>query len=393
MAISTFGDTHSDPSPGRMLESTYEFLCRVSGDGWDQCRILIEEWLAHCPASARHDVVQRFQSRDDRQFTSAFWELYLHEMYRCDGWTVETHPDVTGVRTHPDFLVSKGGTSYYVEATCVFEGRNDNGASARLNTVDDAINKIFSPDFYLVRISERIGTKPLATKELRKSLEEWLAHLDPDEGDYSPSDPRPEHQFEWEYDDWHLAFRPMPRSPAFRGDTSSRRIGVSYDDSISHKDNGAEELSAALHKKGRKYGNLPLLIAVNQASGDKTDWNTWEALYGTCTEYVGTPGQGQTLGLIKPGYWGSLALPEHRHVAGLLMAEGVHIWRVAEYAPAFWSHPYTTEPIKPLSLWRVASPDMNHTQYSNPLVTPYDHFGLPAQWPGGGWDLRAANTQ
>ena len=37
------------------------------------------DWLGHVPTRHEPDLRSRLQSKDDAQFESAFWELYLHE--------------------------------------------------------------------------------------------------------------------------------------------------------------------------------------------------------------------------------------------------------------------------------------------------------------------------
>lgn len=63
-------------------------------------------------------------------------------MYRRSGWTIQIEPEVPGVTTRPDFLVSKADVNYYVEARCTFEGGNDLGAAARLQRIYDALNEM-----------------------------------------------------------------------------------------------------------------------------------------------------------------------------------------------------------------------------------------------------------
>ena len=62
------------------------------------------------------DLRQRFRSRDDEQFRSAFLELYLHESLIRAGYAVTIHPTVEGTTAHPDFLVGRDGERLYIEA-------------------------------------------------------------------------------------------------------------------------------------------------------------------------------------------------------------------------------------------------------------------------------------
>lgn len=383
---SVFG-THArtDTAPSRHTESTYAFLRRVAGPVWDQCRALIDEWLAAYPADDRVALAARLRSSDDRVFTSAFWELYLYEMYRRDGWAIDIEPAVEGVATRPDFLVSKDSVSYYVEARCTFE-REDRGAAARLQTVYDSLNGMDSGAFHLAVTPIGVGTQAPPTAKLRRALETWLSTLDPDAGDFSLSDERPERRFEWVWHDWHLLFRPMPRSANARMTPVRRALGAFIPDAASFVDD-ITPLRDALSEKGSKYGKLnhPLVIAINIGSGFHDDEDTEQALYGGVGWRINIddPDAEATPVLTDPGYWGWPGRPAHDHVAGILLAGSMHYSRVARYAPTFWLHPYAAQAIAPLPNWRVARAAPEGMEYADPAVLPYQHFDLPAGWPVG----------
>ena len=76
----------SDPSVRRAAESTYRFLDRIDDPAIDRVRALLNEWTerfeATQPAAAVNDLLGRLRSKQDSQFYTAFWELYLHEITR-----------------------------------------------------------------------------------------------------------------------------------------------------------------------------------------------------------------------------------------------------------------------------------------------------------------------
>lgn len=374
-----------DATPSKHGESTYQFLDRVAGAFWDQCRILIDEWLANYPESDGPALRARLRSGDDRVFTSAFWELYLHETYRRDGWTVQVEPTLPGVTTRPDFLVSKAGESYYVEARCTFEG-SDRGAAARLQAVYASLDSINSGDFHLSVTTVRIGESSPSTRSLRRDLENWLHQLDPDAGDFTMGDDDPTRRFEWVKDDWHLIFHPIPRHASVRGIRAQRPLGVFVPEGAEFIDD-IGSLRSALTEKGSKYGELayPLVLAINIGSGFHDDSDTVQALYGT----VGwkfdpaSPAKDAVPVLTEPGYWGRPGQPAHTHVAGILLAEGFHYGRVAQYTPAFWPHPNAETSLDPLPVWRVAQPGEEGTTYLDPASPSYLYFELPPDWPVG----------
>lgn len=383
---SIFGSaTRTDPSPSRHAESTYAFLSRVAGPVWDQCRALIDDWLAAYPVEGRASVAARLRSNDDWVFTSAFWELYLHEMYRRDGWTIVIEPPIPGASTRPDFLVSKGESAYYVEARCMFP-RGDRGGAARLQSVYDSLNTMDSGAFLLAVTPIQIGSQSPPTGKLRRALESWLASLDPDAGDFSLQDDHPDRRFEWSWQDWQLLFFPIPRALRLRSSPARRPLGAFIPAEAAFIDD-ITPLKEALSEKGSKYGYLdhPLVIAINTTSGFHDEEDTMQVLYGQIgwRTNVEDPQAEATPVLTDDGYWGRPGRPCHPHVAGLLLAEGMHYGRVGRYAPVFWPHPYTTETIEPLANWGVTQPSVEGLEYRRPWRLPHEYFGLEEGWPIG----------
>src|SRR5271169_401178 len=113
-------------------EPHYDFLNR-SGDPFiEDIRRLIARWLSRMPSMHIADLQYRLQSKDDAEFESAFWELYLHEAYRRSGYRLTIHPAVSGTTRHPDFLVEDDGTRFYLEAVRACASASNTGENKRL---------------------------------------------------------------------------------------------------------------------------------------------------------------------------------------------------------------------------------------------------------------------
>jgi hypothetical protein len=378
-------NARSDASPSRHDESSCRFLDRVAGPFWDQCRALIDAWLSRYPESDQVGLRARLRSDDDRVFNSAFWELYLHEMYRRDGWAIEVEPTLPGVSTRPDFLVSKEAESYFVEARCTFQG-NDRAAAARLQDVYASLDRIDSGAFHLAVTTVRIGQSSPSTKSLRGRLQDWLQQLDPDAGNYSLANDDPSRRYEWVDGDWHLQFHPVPRHADVRDVRAERPLGVFIPAGAEFIDD-IGSLRGALAEKGAKYGELahPLVLAVNVGSGFHDDLDTEQALYGTVGwRFVSEDPDAEPVPTLKePGYWGWPGRPAHTHVAGVLLAEGMHYGRVAHYSPTFWPHPEPAHGINPLPVWKLAQPGRDGLARTDPAISPHVFFELPPDWPPG----------
>ncbi len=107
-----------DATPARKNEGRFDFLNRSASPYFGRVRDLIEDWFANFPPAHQAALRGDLRASDD-QSASAFWELYLHESYRRSGYAIEIHPPVAGRGTHPDFLMSKEGERFYVEAVSV----------------------------------------------------------------------------------------------------------------------------------------------------------------------------------------------------------------------------------------------------------------------------------
>lgn len=306
-------------------------------------------------------------------------------MYQRDGWVVTVEPAVPGSPNRPDFLVSRGSSAYYVEARCTFEGA-DRGAAARLNTVYAAVDRIDSGDFHLAVTVIAVGQSSPPTRSLRRSLETWLSDLDADAFDFgldlSDSSPR----FEWTHEDWNLVFQPIPRRASARDSPAERPLGAFLPGAALFVDD-VGSLRQALLDKGSKYGRLDhsLVLAINIGSGFHDNADTIQALYGTVgwTIDIANPDSEATPVLTEPGFWGRPGRPVRTHIAGVLLAEGMHYGRVAKYAPAFWPHPSPAEHIEPLPVWRLALTDGDGITLVAPDRAPHDYFELPEGWPLG----------
>ncbi|HLI50428.1 MAG TPA: hypothetical protein VKU87_01450, partial [Thermomicrobiaceae bacterium] len=102
-------------------EQFYTFLNQAAGEPWQQVRDTLTQWLSHYPADDRPALVARFRRTDRRGFLGAFWELYLHELFRRLGFLIELHPRVAVTTHRPDFRLRRGTSMLYVEAVTIYE--------------------------------------------------------------------------------------------------------------------------------------------------------------------------------------------------------------------------------------------------------------------------------
>ena len=125
-------------NPSEQGESLYAFLNGTAGNDWQRVRDVLTEWLSRYPEAERPTLISRFQRTDRRGFLGAFWELYLHELFRRLGFDITLHPALDGTTHRPDFRLQRGTAVTYVEAVTIYESQaQSRGVSPRRGGIVD----------------------------------------------------------------------------------------------------------------------------------------------------------------------------------------------------------------------------------------------------------------
>ena len=376
-------------------EPTWAFLERVDDEGFDRVRRAMNAWFARYPPTKAADLRGRFESKDDIEFHSAWFELYLHELHRRLSYDVTAEPAMPDTPTRPDFLVARDGAAFFLEATIVGDRRTA-GRTRRIARVTAAINRVRSPNFTLDVEIESEGRDAPPMRDVRRRLERWLATRD-------WQDVRAAQEQGFNYDalptttasagDWSFTFRAWPRPPEDRGANDGRAIHAYPSDGgvFDH----AGTLLERLEQKADKYGEpaFPVIIAVrlDRLSADIADIRA--ALMGPSIGRVNPANPGRTVstgrhgtGMFRheSGRW------RNRHVAGVLFWDlELRPWSVARRAPTLWLHLQPGQPLPPLP-WSCVRQDTGAARYDagsfEPALVPelpeVDRFADPAEWPG-----------
>ncbi|GAA1928587.1 hypothetical protein [Nocardioides marmoribigeumensis] len=377
----------TDATPSTHQESTFEFLNRIAGDYWEHPRALMQEWLDHIPSEQEHnDLRQRFRSRDDEQFRSAFLELYLHESLVRAGYSVTIHPKVRGTRRRPDFLAERDNLRIFIEAVAPGSTPAEKAAAQRRAVLFDTVNQLGDPNFMLWLDELEEGASPPASARLRKDLRRWLAELDPD----APWDADAAPTRRWEHDDWAVRFRAVPKKPDARGTgPNDRAIAVYGHTGVDFIDD-APAIKKALATKHHEYGDLgtPFIIAVGTYIHDRDRWHSSNAMYGHVAVQIDEAPDGSmvTREVRRPdGYFGTPPTWTNRNVSGVLLVNQLMPYYVQRAETTLWRHP---NPIHELPE-AVGFPGDTLSIADGTLVevtaaTKADQlFGLPDPWPPG----------
>lgn len=106
-----------DPTPKRRSESFSQYLRRSTDGVATAVREIVNAWIGKYPEQNRDQLARRL--RASKQFESAFFELFMHELLHKLGYVVEAHPPVqSGSAKRPDFcLKGPANEVCYLEAT------------------------------------------------------------------------------------------------------------------------------------------------------------------------------------------------------------------------------------------------------------------------------------
>jgi hypothetical protein len=373
-----------DDRPGRHAEPSFAFLDRRAGAFWDRVRDHLELCYAAFPEEHKSGLVSRLRKDDERQHLPAWWELYVFTLFNRLGYDIEVHPELPDSKNKPDFLVTNGSLSMYVEAAVVFNGDLDSDA---WNWVCDCVNDAKNPDFMVDLEIPTQGKQRPAARNIIAPLEKWLASLDADRviAEQIAGHPLPHTQLT--VDDWVLEYTAVPVRPDHRG--TPRRLIAIYPTKPVQFSRDVEQLRKTSNKKGAKYKTLdrPLVTAI-------TTWNhvdeyeLREALFGSIQlavfrDDLNAAHLEATHFVHKPdGYWRAGAEPRGTRISAVLFGDTMRAWSVASKLPEMWINPWAVNPMPPLLPFATRTIDGDgNLARTDASTTPASLFGLSPNWP------------
>lgn len=174
----------------RYSESGYEFLNESSLPFVAQARERIQKWFDAFPKQSKPDWHARFTDSRDTEHIGAYFELLLHEMLLRLGLDVEVHPRPPAVSKRPDFLVSDGDRSFYLEAVVLHGSLENREVTNHEEQVYDWIAELANGIVDLRLEVDGVLTQQPSKGDLRP-LADLLRRFDPNDVD-SDID-----EFEW----------------------------------------------------------------------------------------------------------------------------------------------------------------------------------------------------
>lgn len=350
----------NDFRPKGESEAWPAYLRRSSAPVAIKLRSLLDSWVALYPEAHRTRIANRLRSNDD-ELQSAFFELYLHALFKNLGFDVDIHSEPeNGTAKRPDFLLrGPAGEELFLEATVVC------GASAKDVSVDrlkrqayDAINNLPIRRFFACLENEE-GTprSSVPTGKLCREILSWLESLEEDQRPLSQSlldscDSLP--LFYWKHDGWQLKFRAVPSDAAdLVSRPESRGLGIRKH-SFGPVD-FVEKIRASLRAKAGKYGELgrPYIIALNVLSPLVGPYSIQEAFFGRVAKRPVYDEEGDERWVAdgpRDGFFGNSIPPQNSRVSAVLLVANVRLDNFASSKGevGLYHHPQAKAPYRGL---------------------------------------------
>lgn len=348
--VSVFGSgPRKDLDPALHGEPHASYLNRSGRAEFAMARERINGWFNHLCPELQAGVRTRLRSRDDQEFASAYWELFLHELFIRLGYQVTCEPVLPNGR-RIDFLVTSGSSSMYVEATIARSSGAERAADARRSRLYREIEQLRSDNFMVGIEIENAGSGDIPNiGRLRTALERWLADLDPDAATevWETSETIPE--LRWEAAGWSMIFEAFPVRPETRGQPIDRPLGMFMDETGGLIDDETRLRRALARKAASRYGDLdcPYVVAVNEhpfAPGH-SDWHRKNVLFGRDAV---TFGDGQPARSIRQpdGHWrGPAQRPRNRRLSAVLLCDDLYVWQPERAVLEWWDNPFANRPV------------------------------------------------
>lgn len=259
--------------PSSNNENPFNYYHKSNRKDMALIRKTLEKWFLEYPEAEKVELKNRFKKDMD----SAFFELFLYQMFKKLGFEITIHPEIKDSRKRPDFLISKNDFEAYAEAKiCYDKSEAEMAFERRRNEFYDKLNKARIKGF-LLRIEElNFKTKKQPrVKELISKIENEVSVLDT----ISVTAKMKKYGLEgcpridYENEDFQICVQPMPLVESKRNKISKNPIGMFPFESF--WGGGEDSLRESILKKAKRYGKfkIPYLICIN-ALGRKTSGKT-----------------------------------------------------------------------------------------------------------------------
>lgn len=256
--------------------NTYNFYDESAKEEFVRVRERMNDWFSHYPSNHQAQLKSDFKA----QFDSAYFELFIHELFLKQGLIMEPHVGLSTSNKIPDFLAVKEELEIYIEAKVATDLTEAEVALRdRKDILLDFINEIPCKDFWLSinRLEFKTNRNPKigAVKAyIQASIQNFREELQNVEG----SQNNPDFIMDYSYSDdcLYMEYALYPSS------VEPEPLIVS-EPPVAYWGGSDESIRKAVRNKARRYGPLdkPFIVCVN-ATSDKytTARDAFDAIFG-----------------------------------------------------------------------------------------------------------------
>lgn len=306
------------------------FLKTETGLPGELARQRMNAWIELWRYEDRSSVLSRFQSSRDETSRGAFWELYVNAFLLWQKCDVRRIPEVHGSPS-PDFLITKDGKEFYVEATTIQMSREKQEHERRFEMFKEYLNQR-GHDRYCIGVAvTRKGDSSIKSKFLYGSLISWLDSLTIVDNVFP--------KFELEANDWAFSFTAFPKS----GDEvsfiqfSMHSVASTLKDDI--------KLRSSIKEKSHRYRKLdldyPLILFIEEeeSSFGGVEVSRAGALFGDLQVHFSLTDGSSKSGRAPNGAWVSKSGLTNRIVSAVMISRPVFLRAEFLPTPEIWLHP------------------------------------------------------
>lgn len=336
--------------PSKRTEPHWAFFNRSARPQFEYLRECLQTWFDEYDASAekRNNLRLEFQSDNNKKHFSAFFELYLYQLFKRQGFEIEVEPDWNLRR--PDFLLTAPtGQKILLEATGSYPESQFGGAKQLEETILDYLDdNLDSPDFFIGIENIHSSTNPPNRKQMLHFFQQQIAELDYNrlvENMENSKGLHPSASFTWEQKDWSITFNVTPKINV-RGKTGIRPIGGTIDVGVV---NTAANIKSRINEKYNRYGDLeiPYLLALNVIDLYFDKESFLHAVFGQQSVIIGWETDETYMRRLANGAWFAAKGYQKQRMSAICVFNQLYPETMHSVDAVIWHHPYANNPLPP----------------------------------------------
>ena len=334
MIIDPFFPEPITPIQSALSTPWFEWIKNDESEFAQLGRSRLNNWLRYWNFEET-DILKRLSSPIDNQRKGAIAEIYANALFQFLGWTVKRNDSNSNSEKFPDFLISKGGQSFYLEVTHI-ESEANNPEIKNWEIILKTINEIENENFFIYLNCDKWNNQTPSLNQIKAYAINYLS------------------KFQYDFVPDKIIF-PNPLSEKFEISGWSFEIGL-----IKKKHRGKsqglvalsqkpqtiyitdqEDLKTKIERKRKRYGNLNfpylLMIVEDTFMGRSDTFHREGALYGSLALRINTNGSSETVRL-DDGVWNREKQDEY--LSAVLLLSRLDPEQPHLDSPQLWVNPF-----------------------------------------------------